>query len=218
MKLYNYELSGNCYKLRLLMSFLGVDYETEAIDFYPGQKHKSPDFRQINPLGQLPAIEDNGLVLRDAQAILVYIASKYDADGTWYPAQDPALLGQVMQWLAFADEITATASAARLHDGLYYSHIDVEAARKGAHTLFRILDEHLFFAEDIGQAWICPSDHPTIADIACFPYIMLSEEGGINRMDYPAIRRWCDRFKRIPGFIVMPGIFPAGPAFKKPAA
>ena len=54
--------------------------------------------------------------------------------------------------------------------------------------------------------------HPTIADVACFPYIMLSEEGGISRQDYPAIRRWCDRFKRIRGFIVMPGIFPASPA------
>lgn len=56
------------------------------------------------------------------------------------------------------------------------------------------------------------ANHPTVADIACFPYIMLSEEGGISRQDYPAIRRWCDRVKRIEGFIVMPGVFLAGPA------
>ena len=218
MKLYDYELSGNCYKLRLLMSFLGVDYESEAIDFYPGQQHKSPEFRRINPLGQLPVIDDDGLILRDAQAILVYMASKYDRNGTWYPTGDPALLGQITQWLAFADGITATASAARLHDGMFYSHLNAEDARTGAYKLFRILDEHLFFAENAGQKWICSSDHPTIADIACFPYVMLSEEGGISRMDYPAIRRWCDRFKRIQGFVVMPGIFPAGPALEKPTA
>lgn len=214
LKLYDYELSGNCYKLRLLLSFLGVDYKSELIDFYPGNQHKSPEFRQINPLGQLPVIDDNGLVLRDAQAILVYLASKYDPSGKWYPRDHPELLGQISQWLAFADGITGTASAARLHDALFYTHIDVEAARAGAHRLFRVLDEHLFFAEEAGQDWICPGDHPTIADIACFPYIMLSEEGGIPRIDYPAIRRWSDRFKRIPGFTVMSGVFPAGPAAK----
>lgn len=212
LKLYNYELSGNCYKLRLLLSFLGVQYTSELIDFYPGNQHKSPAFRQINPLGQLPVIDDNGLVLRDAQAILVYLASKYDPSNRWYPRDNPEMLGQISQWLAFADAITATASAARLHDGLFYSEIDIEAVRAGAHRLFRVLDEHLFFAEEAGQDWVCPGAHPTIADIACFPYILLSEEGGIPRIDYPAIRRWSDRFKRIPGFVVMSGVFPAGPA------
>lgn len=218
IKLYDYELSGNCYKLRLMMSFLDVEYETEAVDFYPGNQHKSEEFRQINPLGQLPVIDDDGLILRDAQAILVYLASEYDASGKWYPRDNPAMLGQIAQWLAFADGITATASAARLHDALFYTHVDVDAARTGAHKLFRILDEHLFFAEEAGQDWICPGAHPTIADVACFPYIMLAEEGGVSRMDYPAIRRWCDRFKRIPGFTVMSGIFPAGPGADKSAA
>ncbi len=212
LKLYDYELSGNCYKVRLLLSFLAIPYEQEMIDFYPGKQHKSPEFRQINPLGQLPVIDDNGLVLRDAQALLVYLASKYDESGKWYPRDNPDLLGQISQWLAFADAITGTASAARLHDALFYAHIDVVKARAAAHELFRTLDEHLFFAEEGGQDWICPGDHPTIADIACFPYIILSEEGGIARIDYPAIRRWCDRFKRIPGFVVMSGVFPAGPA------
>ena len=101
---------------------------------------------------------------------------------------------------------------ARLHDALFYTHIDADAARTGAHKLFRILDEHLFFAEEMDQGWLCPGDHPTIADVACFPYVMLSEEGDVSRIDYPAIRRWCDRLKRIPGFTVMSGIFPAGPA------
>lgn len=209
IKLYDYELSGNCYKLRLLMRFLGLEYDTQTIDFYPGGKHKSEEFRKINPLGQLPVIDDDGLVLRDAQAILVYLASKYDASGQWYPLGSPERLGQVAQWLAFADMITGSASAARLHDTLLFSHIDVEACRAEAHRLFRVLDEHLFFAEQKAQAWLCPGDHPTIADIACFPYVVLSEDGGISRIDYPAIRRWLERFKRIPGFTVMSGVFPS---------
>jgi glutathione S-transferase len=209
--LYDYELSGNCYKLRLLMNFLKIQYKRVAVEFYPGQEHKSDWFLKLNPLGQLPVIDDEGFVLRDAQAILVYLASRYDPHDLWYPRSAPILLGEIGQWLAFADGITTTASVARLHDGLFYD-IDVAAARAGAHRLFRILDEHLWFREHERCDWICIAAHPTIADIACFPYVMLSDEGGISRQDYPAIRRWSDRFKRVSGFIVMPGIFPAGPA------
>ena len=210
LKLYDYELSGNCYKIRLMLAFLGLDYSAEMIDFYPGKQHQSAEFRKINPLGQLPVLEDDGLVLRDAQAILVYLAAKYDQSNLWYPRDHPERLGQIAQWLAFAEELTATSSAARLHDALFYSHIDIAASRAGAHRLFRILDEHLFFAEEAAQDWLCSGAHPSIADIACFPYVILSEEGGISRMGYPAIRRWCDRFKRIPDFTVMSGVFPAG--------
>ena len=215
IRLYDYELSGNCYKLRLMMSILGIKHETVPVDFHPGREHKSAWFLELNPLGQLPVIEDDGLVLRDAQAILVHLASNYDPTGRWYPLDDPKSLGVVGQWLAFADGITATAAAARLHDGLLLD-IDVEACRAGAHRLFRVLDEHLWFREAEGQDWICPGSHPTIADIACFPYVILSEEGGVSRQAYPAIRRWTDRVRRIPGFIVMPGVFPAGPAREDP--
>ncbi len=208
--LYDYELSGNCYKLRLMMSILGVDYRKHAVDFYPGQEHRSDWFLALNPLGQLPVLDDNGLILRDAQAILVYLASRYDASQRWYPVSSPARLGEVSSWLAFADSITATASAARLHDGMFFD-FDIDACRAGAHRLFRVLDQHLWYAERESNGWLCAGEHPTIADIACFPYVMLSEEGGISRQDYPAIRRWTDRVKRIPGFIVMSGIFPASP-------
>ena len=213
IKLYDYELSGNCYKLRLLMNILGIQFESTSVDFYPGLQHKSVWFLEINPLGQLPVLDDGGMVLHDAQAILVYLASKYDKSKKWYPTDNPALLGMMAQWMAFADGITATSSAARLHDALFYD-FDIDACRLGAHRLFRILDEHLWFGEKQGWDWICTESHPTIADIACFPYVILSEEGGVSRQDYPAIRRWTDRVKRIPGFTVMPGVFPAGPGHR----
>ena len=194
IKLYDYELSGNCYKLRLLLNILKVEYERIPVDFYPGREHKSDWFLQINPLGQLPALDHDGLVLRDAQAILIYLAAKFDSSHKWYPTEEAEVLGKINMWLSFADAITATASA----------------ARETAHNLFRVLDEHLWFAEEQEQAWICTDKHPTIADIACFPYIMLSEEGGISRLTYPAICRWTDRFRQIPDFIAMSGIFEPG--------
>lgn len=210
IRLYDWELSGNCYKVRLLLAVLGVAYERRVVDYYPGKEHKSDWFLGINPLGQLPALDDGGFLLRDAQAILVYLASSYDVSGSWFPRADPKLTGQIAMWLAFADSLTATASAARLHDSIGHE-ADIEKCRAGAHSLFRVMDEHLWLQDRQGQPWLCPADRPTIADIACFPYVMLSEEGGIPRIDYPAIRRWGERVKRIPGFVAMPGILPAAP-------
>ena len=211
LKLYHYELSGNCYKLRLLMGILGLPFESHQIDFYPGREHEQAWFLRINPLGQVPVIEDDGLVLRDSQAILMYLAAKYDPGGRWFPREDPAMLGKVAMWLSFADAINGSSGAARLHDGMGFP-FDVEACRARAHRQFRILEEHLWFAEQEGQPWICSVERPTIADIACFPYVVLAEEGGISLLEYPTLRRWTDRVKRIPGFTVMPGIFPASAA------
>ncbi|MEZ5825403.1 MAG: glutathione S-transferase C-terminal domain-containing protein [Geminicoccaceae bacterium] len=73
----------------------------------------------------------------------------------------------------------------------------------------RILDSHLWFREHEGESWVACGDYPSIADIACFPYVMLSEDAGLSREECPSIRRWLDRFKRIEGFRVMSGVFPA---------
>ena len=208
IKLYDYVLSVNCYKQRLMMSILGVEYEPVPVDFFPGWEHKGEEFRKINPLGHIPVIDDDGYILWDAHAILVYLAAKYDPSGRWYPTGDPGLLGETASWMLFAESTTNTASAARLCVNLGYD-FDLEACQAGAHRLFRVLDEHLWFRERGGRSWVCSGDHPTIADIALFPDVVLSEEGGISRLDYPALRRWTDRVKRIPGFEGMPGIFPA---------
>lgn len=207
IKLYNYDLSVNCYKQRLMMSILGLEYESIPVDFFPGMEHKGEAFKEVNPLGHIPVIVDGDYTLRDAHAILVYLAAKYDAGGTWYPTADPELMGEVAQWMLFAEGTTNTASAARLHDNLGYS-FDIAAVRTGAHQLFRVLDEHLWFREREGLNWVCSAATPTIADLAIFPDVMLSEEGGISRLDYPAIRRWTDRVRRIEGFELMPGIYP----------
>jgi len=208
IKLYNWDLSVNCYKQRLMLSILGLDYESVAVDFYPGSEHKSPEFTEINPLGHIPVIVDDEYTLRDAHAILVYLAAKYDPTGLWYPTNDSGLLGETAQWMLFAEGTTSTASAARLSVNLGYE-FDIDACRAGAHRLFGVLDEHLWFREQGGLDWVVSSAHPTIADLAIFPDVILSEEGGISRQDYPALRRWTDRVARIDGFVTMPGMFEA---------
>lgn len=202
--LFDYVLSGSCYKVRLMLSMLGVDYEARAVDYYPAREHREPDFLEINPLGQIPVLDDGALRLRDAQAILVYLGGKYDPDRRWYP-EDAATQGQIAMWLSLAGGEIMNASAARLHDMLGYD-IDIDKARAAAHAAFRVLDDHLSDREIAGAEWIV-GDGPTIADIACFPYVALGEDGGVSLDDYHAIRRWIAGVKRLPGFIEMPGIY-----------
>tara|TARA_R110000868_G_scaffold4155_8_gene25263 strand:+ start:10807 stop:11430 length:624 start_codon:yes stop_codon:yes gene_type:complete len=203
IELYDYVLSGSCYKVRLFLSMIGQDYQARPVDYYPGGEHRTPDFLDLNPLGQIPVLKDGDLVLRDAQAILVYLAGKYDAARTWYP-EDPETQGRIAMWLSFAGGEIMNSSAARLHDMLFYD-VDIDKVRAAAHAAFRVLDDHLTDREIDGGEWIV-GDSPTIADIACFPYVALSGDGGISLDDYPAIRRWGSRIRKIPGFEVMPGI------------
>jgi glutathione S-transferase len=113
----------------------------------------------------------------------------------------------VHQWLAFGDALTGTISAARLHDAMFFV-LDVEKARAGAVKLLRVLDDHLWFAETNNQMWLCSGGHPTIADIACFPYVALAEEAGVDMAPFGAIQRWIERFMRIDGFEPMAGMMP----------
>ncbi|WP_010142403.1 glutathione S-transferase family protein [Oceanicola sp. S124] len=205
--LYDFDLSADCYKVRLLAAILGIPYDRHNVDFFPGMKHLSPAFLAVNPLGTLPVWDEGDLRLCSAHAILVYLAERHAPGGPWLP-RDPALAGEVQHWLGFAEGLATSAGAARLAAGMEFD-LDLAAAQARAHQLFERMDEHLWFREREGGNWLCRTLQPTLAEIACFPDVMLSEEGGIAREDYPALRRWSDRVKRIPGFEVMPGIFPA---------
>ena len=151
LTLHNDTLSGSCYKVRLLLEFLQIDYHTISVDFFPGKEHKTPEFLALNPVGQIPVLEDGELQLRDAQAILCYLARKYDTSVQYLPS-DPAAFGQIMMWLAFAGNELMAASAARLHDVLGYA-LNVESARAQAQSAFAILDDHLAEREILGKIW-----------------------------------------------------------------
>jgi glutathione S-transferase len=208
LTLYDYELSGNCYKIRLMLGFLGLEHRTRHVDFHPGHEHKSDWFLALNPLGQLPVIDDDGEVIRDANAILTYLASRHDPSGQWGYGPDAVRNARIAEWLGFAADLTGSIGAARLHDAFGFD-LDVESARRSGKRLLRVLDEHLWFQDRQDHPWLVQGPHPTIADIACFPYTALSEDADLPRDDYPALRRWHDRFKRIPGFKPMSGVFPA---------
>ncbi len=175
------------------------------IDFHPGREHQQAWFvEQINPLGQIPVLEHAGFLLRDAQAILVYLASGFDPSRRWYP-DDARVRAEIQLWLISAEALTQTASAARLHEGFGYEHIDLEASRRGARAQFCLLDDHLAERHLGGMRWLA-AEHVTIADLACFPYVALAPEGGLPLDEYPALRQWLWDFRHQPDFVGMPGI------------
>lgn len=197
MKLHDLELSGNCYKVRLFLALLGKDCQIVPVDFLGGA-HKSAGFRALNPLAQLPVLEDGDLVLRDSQAILVYLARKFGGE-QWLPS-DAEGEARVVQWLSTAaNEIARGPNDARLHD-LFGYDLDVVLARAKAHHILGIVNDHL-----ASRIWL-ELGRPTIADLAVFPYIALAPQGGVALDGYPAIQGWISRIKALTGFIPMPGI------------
>ena len=196
-KLYDLELSGNCYKVRLLAALLGVALDTVPVDFLEGA-HKKPPLVDLNAFGELPVFEDGGVVLRDSQAILVYMARKWGGE-SWLPT-DAAGLALVTAWLMVAEnEIARGPNDARLHDKFGFK-LDVDIARSKTVHIFELMEEHL-----ARTSWLV-LDRVTIADIACMPYVALSHEGGVAIDGYPAVAAWVQRVKALPGFVGMPGV------------
>ena len=176
---------------------LEIDYEIIPIDIKK-REQKAPDYLKKNPLGEIPTLEDGDLVLRDSQAILVYLARKYGSDD-WLPSE-PNEMAQVMQWLSTAcNEIARGPMDARAHFK-FKLDIDIDKAHEKSKTILTIIENHLKNHE-----WLA-LNHVPIADIACFPYIALAGEGKISLDPYPNIQTWINRIKQLPNFIAMPGI------------
>jgi glutathione S-transferase len=195
MKLYDLEGSGNCYKVRLFASLANIDLDIVPVDFLNGA-HKKPPLSNLNPLGELPILEDKKIVVRDSQAILVYLAGAYGGLA-WWPAH-PQGQAEIVQWLSFAaNEVQHSVNEARLVQKFGYA-LDKAAALEKSPGVLRVLDQHLAINE-----WLAIG-RPTIADCAVYPYVALAPEGGVDLMPYTHIARWMKRIESLPGYLPKP--------------
>jgi glutathione S-transferase len=192
---YGDPLGADAYVVRLFASILGLAIVVQERDSV-AQPERSPLL-----------FANGGVSLCKPEETLRYVARAYDETGRWDPSELPART-EVEYWLAKSAALEESAGEARRRLGESIE-CDVDSHVGTAHQIMRALDEHLWFADDRGSGWLASATHPTIADIACFPHVMLAPEGGISLLEYPALRRWAQRVKKIPGFITMPGIFPA---------
>lgn len=197
MKLYNFPLSGHAHRVRAMLSLLDLDVEIKDMDLANGE-HKKADFLTLNPLGQVPVLTDDDLVVRDSTAILTYLALKYDDSRTWLP-KDPALAAQVQTWLsASVHEVFQGPCVARLIK-LFNYNSDLDSAIQKSHQVFtELFEPHL-----TKHQWLV-GDSPTIADIANYSYIARVDEGDVSLDEYPNINAWLRRVENLDGFEAMP--------------
>ncbi|MCE2578319.1 glutathione S-transferase [Komagataeibacter oboediens] len=198
MLLYDLDVSGNCYKIRLFATLTDTKLDLVPVDLAAGENH-DPDFRKLNPFGEVPVLVDGDFTLRDSQAILVYLAARL-ADRAWWP-EDAMSQATITQWLSVASsEVRNGPNAARLIRKFGYP-LDMGTAMRWTDKLLPVLNAHVET-----QDWFALR-RPTIADCALFPYLALAPEGGISLTPYPALMRWLDRVRDLPGFIPVPGLY-----------
>ena len=196
IKLYGFPLSGHSHRVELMLSLLGLPSEFILIDLKQGAQ-KAPDFiANLNRFGQVPVIDDNGTVLADSNAILLYLANRY-GNGQWLPS-DPVGQARVQRWLsAAAGQLHAGPAAARLAL-VFGAEVDTVTAISRSHALLKLMEEQL------SQSRFLASDQPSIADVAFYTYVAHAPEGNVSLADYPQVRTWLASIEALPGFVGMP--------------
>lgn len=198
LKLYDHPLSGNCYKVRLALNQLGVEYEREYLDIFKGEQH-SGEYGAINPNKKIPVLVDGDFHMWESNAILLYLGKKYSPNPL-YP-EDLSTFGAVAQWLFFGKtSIDPNLAVAR-----YFMRFvspenrderELNKLMTQGNAALRVLDSHLERRDFLAGTY-------SIADIACYPYVNTAPEGGIDLSPYPSVILWCNRIQSQPGYISM---------------
>jgi len=191
MKLHHHPLSGHSHRA-VLASLLNVPHEQVEVDL-KGGAHKRPEFLALNPFGQVPVLEDDGVVVADSNAILVYLAKKAGRID-WLP-EDPRGAAAVQRWLSVAaGEVAYGPAAARLIT-VFGAKFNADEVIGRAHTLLSRLEAHLEDAD-----WLVGAQ-PTIADIAIYSYVARAPEGNVDLSGYPNVNAFLCRVEALPGFV-----------------
>lgn len=195
IKLYRSVLSGHSHRVQLFLSLLGLPHELIDVELKKGA-HKQPEFLRMNPFGQVPVIDDAGTVVYDSNAILVYLATKYDLIATWLP-RDPVGTAKVQVWLSVAAGQVAFGPAAARLITVFGAKRDADEVIARAHGLLKVLDAEL------SQRNFLAADAATIADIAVYSYVAHAPEGNVSLAEYANVTAWLSRIESLPGFVPM---------------
>jgi glutathione S-transferase len=193
--LYRFALSGHSHRAEVALSLLGRPCTLVEVDLRAGE-HKSPAFLAKNGFGQVPVLDDDGEIVADSNAILVYLARRYDPTDTWLP-RHPRAQAEVQRWFSVAAGPLAYGPAAARRALVFGAKLDQEEAIARSHALFTGLEAALSKDD-----WLVGSG-PTLADIAMYTYTAHAPEGGVSLAEYPHLRGWLSRFEALPGFFPM---------------
>jgi glutathione S-transferase len=194
LRLHDYAASANCYKVRLALAQLGMDYERVAVDIFAGDT-LTDAFARLNPARTTPVLElDDGTPLPESGAILLYVA-----EGSPLLPTDRAGRAQVARWLLFeqADVVPSVGGLRfRLATGrLAPDHERVARSRAASHEMLGVLDTHLRGRE------FFVADRYGVADIAIYGYVHVAHEAGVGVEQHPEVARWLERVAAQPGYM-----------------
>jgi glutathione S-transferase len=178
--------------VRLFLHMLGIGHETERVDMAKGE-HKAPAYLKLSPLGQVPTLVDDGVVMTDSTAALVYLAKKYGG-AKWLP-EDPAAAARVQRWLSAASGELYRGPVLARAGRLFGRDVDYERAVAESERLFNWMELELS-----QRTWLA-ADHATIADIAMYSYVALANEGDLDLGAWPSISRWLSAVEGLENFL-----------------
>ena len=194
IKLYNFPRSGHAHRAELMLSLLQLPTDLIFVDLAKGE-HKQPEFLALNSFGQVPVLDDQGVVLADSNAILVYLAQKY-GNGRWLPT-DPVGAAKVQRWLSVAAGPIAFGPARARLITVFGAPYNAEEVIARSHDLLKVIDQEL------ANSKYLVGNEPTIADVAAYSYIAHAPEGNVSLADYANVRAWLTRIEALPGFVGM---------------
>ena len=202
-KLYCFGESGNAYKAALALTLADMEWAPVFVDFFNGEA-RSPEFRAINEMGEVPVLLDGEQTLTQSGVILDYISSKTGKLG----GRSAAERREVLRWM-FWDNHKLSGQVGTTRFLMNFLAPDKRPAEVIAFkqsrlkAAYKVLDAHLAKAD-----WLV-GDQTTIADLSCCGYLYYPEPFGFERSDWPAIDRWLDRIAALPGwqhpYDMMPG-------------
>ncbi len=197
LQLYGDSISGNCYKLQLACSELGIDYRWHEVDILAGES-RTPQFLAMNPNGKIPlAVLPDGKYLAESNAILSYLADDTELGGT-----DAWSRAVILQWLFFEQyshepNIATSRFIVRYLGNPADKQAALEEKRAGGYRALDVMEQHLnsepYFAGGVF----------TIADIALYAYTHVADEGGFDLAGYPLVRAWIERIENRDAYVPM---------------
>ena len=195
MLLYDFLPSGNGYKVRLTLRWLGIPFEYREVDILKGES-RTPSFLAMNPFGQIPVLElDDGTFLRESTSICAYLA-----EGTSLFPADKLTRARILEWIGFeqthVDGVISRARFRRTYPNVIPTREEeFDAWLTEGHDALRVLNAHLERREFL------VGDGFTLADIALYAYTHVADQGGFELGRYPALRAWFSRVERQRGFL-----------------
>ncbi|MDO6427436.1 glutathione S-transferase family protein [Thalassotalea sp. 1_MG-2023] len=197
MKVYGDSQSGNCYKVKLMLSLLDLKHEWIHVDILSGESHTEA-FLDKNPTGKIPLLAlDDGRYIAESNAIINYLAT-----GSEFLSTDPFDYAKVQQWQFFEqyshEPYIAVARFIAKYLGLPAERkAEYLAKQAGGHKALQVMEQQLL------KTPFLTGNKITTADITLYGYTHVADEGGFDLLRYPAIIQWLKRIQSLPNFIAM---------------